>query len=83
MARHFKYYDGRWRTNSFSCPDCGWIGETKSMARAIRKLMIGLSCPDCEKTLLILSYPTPEETREAAAEGNVEAISELERIVRS
>ena len=81
MVRNFKYYDGRWRTNSFSCSDCGWIGQTKSMTRAIRKFLIGLSCPDCDKRLAILSYPTPEETREAAAEGNVEAISELKRIV--
>jgi hypothetical protein len=32
-----------------------------------------LSCPECDRTLVLVSYPTVEETRVAAREGNPEA----------
>ena len=39
-----------------------------------------MTCPDCDSMLLIVPFPTYEQTRAAAADGNEEAIAELQRI---
>ena len=38
-----------------------------------------MTCPRCDRMLLIVPYPTRAETEEAAAAGNEEAIAELKR----
>jgi hypothetical protein len=72
------YYDEEWRMAAFLCPECAWIGTYDEMCgpNAFEELM-DFRCPQCEKMLLIINYPTYQETLEAAAQGNWFAEYEL------
>lgn len=39
-----------------------------------------VTCPQCEQMLLIVTFPTAEATRAAAAAGNTKAQREFERV---
>ena len=56
---------------------CGWSGVAKETIREDFRELHTLSCPTCDTTLFIVSFPTAEETRAAAATGNPEALVEL------
>lgn len=70
-ARHVKYYefDG---DRTVSC-SCGWSGKAGHGNREDYRELYDISCPNCDRMLFIVAYPTHEETREAAAAGNREA----------
>ena len=76
MARQVNYYDyesGR----TISC-DCGWSGKSAEGNQEEYSELFDVSCPACDRMLLIVPYPTHEETRAAAAKGdNPEARLEL------
>lgn len=78
MAENCNYY-GEWRNKSFNCPNCNWLGSASDMDMEMHAELADYSCPRCETMVLIVSYPTLEETRIAAAAGNAEAIAELRR----
>ena len=59
------------------CPNCGWVGQAKDAASEEYKDLFDVSCPKCSKMLLVVPYPTFEQTKEAAAAGNLEAIAAL------
>ena len=63
-----------------TCPACGWRGRAKDADREHFSELFDVSCPACDQMLLIVSYPTLEETREAAERGNEDAQRELGRI---
>ena len=45
------------------------------------KDLFDVSCPKCSKMLLVVPYPTIQQTREAAAAGNLEAIAALPSVL--
>ena len=49
---------------------CGWSGMAKETIREDFRELHTLSCPTCDTTLFIVSFPTAEETRAAAATGD-------------
>jgi len=59
------------------CPDCGWSGTGKDASQEMHRDLFDVSCPRCDQMLLVVGFPTIEETRQAAAAGNPEAIKEL------
>jgi hypothetical protein len=63
-----------------SCPVGDWSGQAGQASIGYRDELFDVSCPVCGTMLLIVVYPTTEQTREAAAAGNAEAIAELPRI---
>ena len=65
-----------------ACPHCGWSGQAGEADRGFYEELFDVSCPRCEKMLLVVSYPTIEETRRAAAAGNDAAKRELPNIER-
>lgn len=77
MAAGFDYYAEGWRTQVFSCR-CGWSGTVEEMYRTLHNALMDFECPskDCDTMLVIVNYPTREETLRAAAAGNEEAIRE-------
>ncbi|MFO0821191.1 MAG: hypothetical protein U1A77_24820 [Pirellulales bacterium] len=79
MAEICNYYDGEWRSKSFTCPNCNWLGSVGDMHMATHAELADYSCPRCGKMILIVSYPTIAEIRAAAAAGNAEAAAELRR----
>lgn len=72
------YFAEEWRMAAILCTECAWIGTHDEMSgpNAFEELM-DFRCPDCGKMLLIISYPTYQETVEAAAQGNPHAVYNL------
>ena len=73
--KHLNYwdYDG---DSGLTCPSCGWSGRGGGHERYFEELL-DVRCPQCNRMLLIVSFPTIEETRSAAATGNPRAQAEL------
>jgi hypothetical protein len=84
-AKHFTWFDPRWRTEAFTCPRCGWRGTYKEMGGESYWDLVDYCCPNtpagsttlCDAMLLIIAGPTLEEVRTAAEAGNAEAQEEL------
>jgi hypothetical protein len=70
------YFMPRWRTDRLSCV-CGWEGDSSAMQMELHEEVTDYACPACENTLLIVSHPNLEQVRQAAAEGNREAVQQL------
>jgi DNA-directed RNA polymerase subunit RPC12/RpoP len=71
------YYEEYSKEMELVCPSCGWIGHAKDAESEEYKDLFDVSCPKCSKMLLVVPYPTFQQTREAAAAGNLEAIADL------
>jgi hypothetical protein len=67
IAKHLRYWDYD-RDAVISC-DCGWNGPAAGNEETYSQLL-DVHCPRCQRMLLIVSFPTVGETREAAAAGN-------------
>jgi hypothetical protein len=63
-----------------SCFDCDWAGRTADGSKDLHDELFHVSCPQCGQMLLVVSYPTLEQTRLAADGGNAAAQAELERL---
>jgi len=74
-AKHVKYWDYD-RDVALTCPSCGWTGRGGDHEEYFEALL-DVTCPDCDSMLLIVSFPTAEETRAAAAAGDPRAQAEL------
>lgn len=76
-ARIFACYEYD-ETAEITCPACGWKGSGSAAEMEPYRELFDLSCPKCGQMLVIVSYPTVEETKEAAAAGNPKAMAELD-----
>ena len=76
-AKQVRYYDYR-QIKTVECR-CGWSGPPGPCEDYFDALL-DVTCPRCDTMLLIVLYPTDEETRKAAAAGNEEALAELQRL---
>ncbi|MGV0838462.1 hypothetical protein [Mycolicibacterium thermoresistibile] len=80
MAKHMQYWDYSAQQDSpVHCPKCGWSGLPGNYTTPYTDLF-DVCCPQCREMLLIVTFPTVEETREAAVAGNEEAAAELPRM---
>jgi hypothetical protein len=79
MAEIMQYFDYS-ESMPLTCA-CGWAGPVKDAPMEIseRDPLFDRSCPRCGTMLLIVPYPTFEQTREAAEAGNTEAIEMCRR----
>ncbi|CAA9343916.1 MAG: hypothetical protein AVDCRST_MAG93-6787 [uncultured Chloroflexia bacterium] len=75
-ARTVRYYDYE-ENEELTCPRCGWNGTAKEGDTESYGELFDVSCPKCDQKLLIVSYPTRDETEEAAKGGNKQALEEL------
>lgn len=75
MSEQLRYYDYD-REAEITCPECRWSGRPGDHEEYYDQLL-DVCCPKCEKMLLIVSYPTIEETRAAAAQGDTRAVEQL------
>jgi hypothetical protein len=73
--RYLSYYDYD-PDEILTCPACGWSGRARDNAEPYDALL-DVRCPECDRMLLIVSYPTPGETRAAARAGNEQARRDL------
>ncbi len=81
MAESFQYFDAIWRTRVFGCGKCGWSGTVDAMHPNLHAELMDYECPapGCDCMLVIVSYPTREQTLRAAEAGNEEAIREAKQ----
>ena len=77
-ARVLRWYDVG-EHHRFACV-CGWSGFFREMSIGEFDELVDGSCPTCDTMLIVRSFPTKDEIREAAAAGNREAVEELSRI---
>lgn len=70
------YFAAGWRERVLPCP-CGWQGDSRAMAMELHDAVTDYACQECGNLLLIVSHPTLEQVRTAAAAGNGEAQAQL------
>ena len=66
------YYEYN-RHERLTCPNCSRSGQAEQATLDHHEELFDISCPRCEKMLLVVGYPTLEHIRQAAAAGNAEA----------
>ncbi len=76
MGRVCKYYSD-WQHETFTCSECGWTGTVSHSDLEAGDVAAIIECPKCYRSLGVVLYPNLQETREAAAQGNEEAINAL------
>jgi len=72
----YNYYDN-WKDVILVCPVCGWKGKREDGVVEYFSDLFDISCPKCDKMLAVVSYPTIDETKEAASDGHEEALMNL------
>ncbi len=70
------YFTAGWRERDLACP-CDWHGDSRAMAMELHDAVTDYACPRCGNLLLIVSHPSLDQVRAAAAAGNAEAAVQL------
>ena len=73
MGKVCKYYSD-WQHEAFACAECGWTGTVSHGDLEVGDVAAIIECPQCYRSLGVVLYPNLQETKEAAAQGNEEAI---------
>jgi hypothetical protein len=60
-----------------TCGECSWFGRTSQASRELFRELMTLHCPQCDRRLMTVVFPTIDETRAAAEAGNLEALKAL------
>ena len=76
MGKVCKYYSD-WQKELFACGRCGWTGNVGYGDLEAGDAAAIIECPKCFSSLGVVLYPNLAETKEAAANGNAEAIKAL------
>jgi hypothetical protein len=76
MGRVCKYYSD-WQHEVFACEQCGWAGTVGFEDLEVGDVAAIIECPKCFRSLGVVLFPNLQDTREAAVQGNREAIAAL------
>jgi hypothetical protein len=76
VGRVCKYYSG-WQHETFTCGHCGWTGTVNFEDLEAGDVAAIIECPKCYRSLAVILFPSLQDTREAAAQGNEEAVQFL------
>jgi hypothetical protein len=76
LGKVCKYYSD-WQHEVFACAECGWTGTVSHEDLEAGDVAAIIECPKCYRSLGVVLYPNLQETKEAAAQGNEEAIKAL------
>src|SRR2546427_54698 len=68
-AKPLRYYEYD-EDDELACWNCGWRGAGCDGSREFHRELFDVSCPRCDTMLVIVSHPTTDETKAAAAAGN-------------
>jgi hypothetical protein len=77
-ASHIPYWEYD-REAAITCPRCGWSGPA-GCGEDFHQELLDVTRPSCSQMLLIVPFPTTEETRAAAAAGNPLAQAEIPNV---
>jgi hypothetical protein len=64
------------RGDPLTCPSCGWTGDAEDY-KDFHSDLFDVCCPECDRMILVVPFPTVAETRAAAASGNQGAAASL------
>lgn len=78
---YFEYFSN-WRDHTFT-HSCGWTGKHSEASQELFNELFELNCPQCEGRLAVISLPTATQIKNAAKEGNAEALEMLDQVNRS
>ncbi len=70
-------YNSDWQHETFTCGQCGWTGKVGHEDLEAGDVAAIIECPKCYRSVGVVLYPNLDETKEAAATGNAEAIRAL------
>jgi hypothetical protein len=76
MGKVWKYYSD-WQRAVFECSECRWTGTVSHGDLEAGDVAAIIECPKCFRSIGVVMYPNLQETKEAAANGNEEAIKAL------
>jgi len=76
MGKVFKYYSD-WQHEAFACSQCGWTGTVSYQDLEAGDVAAIIECPQYCKSVGVVLYPSLQETKDAAAQGNEAAIKAL------
>lgn len=76
MGKVCKYYSD-WQHEVFTCSQCGWTGNISHQDLEAGDVAAIIEYPGCYRSLGVVVYPNLQETKEAAAQSNAEAIKAL------
>jgi hypothetical protein len=63
MAHHARWHD-EWKSSAFRCESCDWTGRGDALSRGeMYESLMEFDCPSCFTRLLLVSFPTLEESR--------------------
>lgn len=79
MSDHVAYFSD-WRARTYTC-ECGWSGPQADLDIEPFDELAQYSCPKCDRHLVLVSYPTGDDIKEAAARGNEEAVKMLPQVL--
>lgn len=76
-AKIVPYWDfDEHRDEPVTCPSCGWTGDATDY-KDFHSDLFDVCCPECDRMIVIVPFPTVAETRAAAAAGNQRAEADL------
>jgi hypothetical protein len=68
------YYTDYSESMQLTCEKCGWSGPANDAPMEMRNDLFDRSCPKCWEMLIIVPWPTGDQTKAAAIRGNEEAM---------
>lgn len=72
-------YFSNWKSETFICSECSWTGQGEELSLETFDELFETHCPKCDSKFHVIGYPTLDEVKEAAAQGNPEAQMELRK----
>lgn len=79
VIRYYAYDE----SSDLTCWKCGWRGPARDASQETYRELFDVSCPRCDKMLLIVPFPTADETKVAAAAGNHVAKENLPEVLQA
>jgi hypothetical protein len=76
MSNIYQYFE-TWKDTVVTCTCGRWSGKIVEAGRESHRELIDFHCPVCDEIVAIIGNPTEKEIRDAAAQGNPEAIASL------
>ena len=81
MPKYYSEYDFDRETATLDCA-CGWQGPASEASSELFDELYELQCPRCDARLAVVSLPTHDQVRDAAATGNERAQRDLVNVER-
>jgi hypothetical protein len=76
-------YFSDWKERIWICAGCGWTGTGDQAAEELFNELFEVNCPACNARLATVLFPTTDSIRDAADQGNPEAVDMMDFVHRA